>query len=87
MNNLEESFDKECWCTVSWEQLQNELAVLQLEGKITGLRYRPDNKGSGCFIVNFVLTDKYGWPDLFNINDEFYEPADDEEKKEWVYWA
>ena len=86
MNNLEESFDRECWYIVSWEQLQNGLAFLQLEGKITSLRYRSDDEDSGCFIVNFTLTDKYRWPDLFNVIDE-YEPSDDQKEKEWIWWA
>lgn len=84
MNKL--SFSNECWYIVPWGQLQNELALLQLEGKITGLRYRSDDQDSGCFIVNFTLTDKYEWPDLFNIIDE-YDPGDDEEVKEWINWA
>ncbi|MDD5014513.1 MAG: hypothetical protein PHW73_05360 [Atribacterota bacterium] len=80
-----EEDNEEEFYTINWEGLQNELAPLQAQGKISNLRYRKDVEGkTGCFIVRFNATDKLELVDRFNLNE--YYPEEDEDKKKWFKW-
>ena len=78
--------DNERFYIIPWEGLQNELAPLQIQGKISNLHYRKDTEGkTGCFIVRFFATDKLEPVDLFNVTDEYF-PTEDENSKKWFRW-